>query len=124
MVIILKHCNSDMRIDLQLLVPVFCVCIRFIRLLCYILEYFFINCFALLLFFVNLQYFSSLLQDLFAIFTKIFRNKLFALFYLISFRIFWITFNIEISKEKTDLIKKNENNCNFYSIVSFVYYKL
>ena len=124
MVLILKHCNSDMRIDLQLLVPVFLCLYSIYSVAMLYFSIFFINCFALLLFFVNLQYFSSLLQDLFAIFTKIFRNKLFALFSLTSFRIFWITFKIEMSNEKTDFIKKNENNCNFYSIVSFVYYKL
>ena len=29
-----------------------------------------------------------------------------------------------MSKEKIDFTKKNENNCNFCNIASFVYYKL
>ena len=46
----------------------YCVFIQYIWFLCYLLEWsFFITCFALLIFLVNLQYFSSLLQDLFVI---------------------------------------------------------
>ena len=40
---------------------------------------FFITCFALFRFLMNFQYFSPLLQDLFAIFMKIFGNQLFSL---------------------------------------------
>ena len=124
MVIILKHCNSDMRIDLQLLVPVFLCLYSIYSVAMLYFRIFFHKLFCFITFLREFAIFSSLLQDLFAVFTKIFRNKLLALFYLISFRIFWITFKIEMSKEKTDFIKKNENNCNFYSIVCFVYYKL
>ena len=35
-VVELKHCNLDMRMDLQLLVPVFCAYIQNILLLCYL----------------------------------------------------------------------------------------
>ena len=51
----LKHCNSDMRMDLQLLVPVF------LRL--YSIYLVFILPFRMIFF----QYFSPMLQDLFAI---------------------------------------------------------
>ena len=41
-----------------------------------------------------------------------------------SFRIFKITFKVEMNPEKVDYIQKNENDCNFCSIAYFIYYRL
>ena len=67
----LKHCTSDMLMDLQLLVPVF-MCFYSVYLVA-MLSFriiFFMTCFALFLFLVNVHYFSPLLRDLFAIFNE------------------------------------------------------
>ena len=32
-----------------------------------------------------------------------------------------MTLKVHMSNEKTDLINKNKNNCNFYGIAYFVY---
>ena len=73
----LKHCNSDMRMDLQLLVPVLVLyqkCLYSTYLFgCYNIFYrdiFFTTCFALFLFLVSSQYFSPLLLDLLVIFNE------------------------------------------------------
>ena len=62
----LKHCNSDMQMDLQLLVPVFWCLYMFLSLRMIFLH----NLFCSIFFLVNLQYFHPLLQDLFAIFNE------------------------------------------------------
>ena len=56
---------------------------------------------------------------------KIFRNEFFALalFGIIQDSLDYV-FKIEMSQEKVNFIKKNENNCNFCSIAYFAYYML
>ena len=67
----LKHCNSDMWMDLQLLVPVFlCLYSTYLVAMLPFRMIFLITWFALFLFLVNLPYFSPLLQVLFAIFNE------------------------------------------------------
>ena len=76
----LKHCNSDMRMDLQLLVPVFlCLYSMYLVVMLAFRMIFFHNEFCFIPFPLYLQYFSSLLQDLFAFSMKIFGNEVFTL---------------------------------------------
>ena len=65
----LKHCNLDMQMDLQLLVPVF-LCLYSIYLVKLPFRMTFFHNVFCLSFSMNLQYFSPLLQDLFAIFNE------------------------------------------------------
>ena len=121
----LKHCNSNMRMDLQLLVPVF-LCLYSLYLV-NVLSYrmiFFHSLFCFISFpreFAILQFYVTRLVSHFK--KKYFAINCLLLFYLISSRILQITFKVKMSKEKISFINKNKNNGNFCSITYFVYYK-
>ena len=106
----LKHCKLGVQTDIKL-VPVF-LCLYSVCLVV-MLPF-------RMIFFHNVFSFISFPQE-FAVIVPCY--KIYLLFYLVSIRIFKITFKVEMSKEKIYFIKRNENNCNFYKMAYFVYYK-
>ena len=106
----LKHCKLGVQTDIKL-VPVF-LCLYSVCLVV-MLPF-------RMIFFHNVFSFISFPQE-FAVIVPCY--KIYLLFYLVSIRIFKITFKVEMSKEKIYFIKRNENNCNFCKMAYFVYYK-